>query len=60
MTCTAMSGSGARTGTAIIRKKTWLTRKDQKKGKPCAAWRFLDASSDCRSAFRIRPCAKRG
>ena len=30
-TCTATSGSGARTGTVITRKKTWLTRKDQKK-----------------------------
>ena len=27
--CTAMFGSGARTGTAVIRKKTWLIRKDQ-------------------------------
>jgi hypothetical protein len=30
-TCTAMFGSGAKTGTVIIRIKTCLTRKDQKK-----------------------------
>ena len=30
-TCTAMSGSGATTGMAIIHEKTWLTRQDQKK-----------------------------
>ena len=33
MICMAMFGSGARTGTVIIRKKTWLIHKDQKKVK---------------------------
>src|ERR1035438_5667884 len=33
MICTAMSGSGARTGTAITLKMTWLIRKDQAKVK---------------------------
>jgi hypothetical protein len=31
MTCTATFGNGARIGTEIIRKKTWLIRKGQKK-----------------------------
>src|ERR1019366_3701082 len=33
MTCTAMCGSGVRTGTVIIHKMTWLIRKVQKKVK---------------------------
>src|SRR5262245_50700658 len=33
MTCTAMSGSGARIGLANIHRKTWLTTKDRRKAR---------------------------
>ena len=51
-----MFGSGARIGTVIIRKKTWLTRKDQKTVKTvcCVAVPGTTILRFCRSARRVK------